>query len=234
MTTPDEIYTEIDRIDSALQQETYEPGAFQELCHALNDLPIAERRQFVPGITQLSNRLHRRHRYREAPFIPAYLAEWLSAVLGAILLFGWPSQWLAAVSGVGLLAVSLQPLIKVKVGLLLGVRYAYAYLWYVEPRFKMQYGTYLVQSKGKRVLLHASGALGTPLAALAGALGSDITLLSLLCWIGFALAAAMQVGAFLAETVGIRHLAGRRLSLLTSPATAAAELKQAKRNPPPS
>jgi len=129
------------------------------------------------------------------------------------------------ITGLVFLLLSLQPLIKIVVGLIIGVRYAYAYLWYIEPRFKMQYGSYLTTAPMGRVMLHLSGGLGAPLALLLGVIFiADSTLVDL-CWIFFWVMLLIQIVAFAAEWVGITKVGPLRLSLLTSPATAAMELK---------
>jgi hypothetical protein len=107
------------------------------------------------------------------------------------------------------------------------VRYDYVYLWYVKPRFKMRFGSYFQLESLACVVFHLSGGIGTHLAMWIG----FITLLprsSLLAWGCFVLfpAAAMQVGAFVAEWVGGRMLGPFRLSNLTNPTTAAMELKR--------
>ena len=110
---------------------------------------------------------------------------------------------------------------------MVGVRYAYAYLWYLEPRFKMQYGTYLTTAPWGRVLLHLSGGVGAPLACFAGALvlANSFPVVAGICWTLFWIMALIQIVAFTAEWIGLRRIGPLRLSLLTSPATAAMELK---------
>ena len=78
------------------------------------------------------------------------------------------NQVAAVVLRTVLLALTGQPLVKVTLGLLLGVRYAYAYLWYVEPRFKIRYSTYIALTPRRRVLLNLTGSIGTPLVLAAG------------------------------------------------------------------
>jgi len=61
-----------------------------------------------------------------------------------------------------------QPSIKITVGTVMGVRDSYVYLWYVEPRFKMQFGTCQERSHGKKLALPLAGSVGTTAALLAG------------------------------------------------------------------
>ena len=75
---------------------------------------------------------------------------------------------LARSVGVILLAMGHQPSIKITVGTVMGVRDSYVYLWYVEPRFKMQFGTCQERSHGKKLALPLAGSVGTTAALLAG------------------------------------------------------------------
>ena len=74
------------------------------------------------------------------------------------------SNLLAAVGAMVWMA-TLQPLIKLMAGRLLGVQYDYFYLLAIEPRIKMRYGTYLTRPRLFRVIVHLAGTIGSPLAA---------------------------------------------------------------------
>ncbi|MCB1646346.1 MAG: hypothetical protein KDI36_12880 [Pseudomonadales bacterium] len=148
------------------------------------------------------------------------------------MLFDHPELMLRILAAVTL-TLCLQPLIKIISGVLLGVSYSYAYLWYFEPRFKMQYGTYLCLTPMKRFILHISGSVGTPLALAAGA--SFIPDLPWLRWLmlaGMMMTAAMQVIAFAAAWMGVKKVGPFLLTSLTSPAAAASELKTALQTSP--
>jgi hypothetical protein len=71
---------------------------------------------------------------------------------------------------------TLQPLVKLAVGTLSGVRYDYCYLYGLEPRFKMKFGSYVSAPRRKRIALHASGMVGSPLGAILVAYMADDTL----------------------------------------------------------
>jgi len=219
-----EIEQLIEQIDTALTEERYRPGGWQRLVTEVNKLPVAERVELSDRISSLGNKLHQRHGFLQLGFPLAFGAEIFLAVCGLALLLegvGLP----LVITGLVFLLLSLQPLIKIVVGLIIGVRYAYAYLWYIEPRFKMQYGSYLTTAPMERVMLHLSGGLGAPLALLLGVIFiADSTLVDL-CWIFFWVMLLIQIVAFVAEWVGITKVGPLRLSLLTSPATAAMELK---------
>ncbi len=55
-----------------------------------------------------------------------------------------------------------EPMLKLLIGMALGVRYEYAYLRNGEPRFKMRYGTCLAAPRALRIALHVSGTIGLP------------------------------------------------------------------------
>ena len=83
-----------------------------------------------------------------------------------------------------ILTITLQPPIKLAAGYLLGVRYSHFFFFGIEPRFKMRYGTYLSAERWRRVLLHLSGTVGSPLAFWWVALRTEATLsrASAICW----------------------------------------------------
>jgi hypothetical protein len=123
------------------------------------------------------------------------------------------------------LALCLQPGIKLLVGILLGIRYSYVYLWFFEPRFKMSYGTYLATPTWARVLFQFFGSIGTPIALCLGyILLADVPWLSNLSLLGCFIATFMQIGAFIAYWLGIRGVGPFALSTLTTPATLAKEV----------
>jgi hypothetical protein len=213
-------------IGQALDEGDYIRGAWQRVIGDADTLVLADRVALAPLVTDVSRKLHRRNGYPRMPFIAALSLECIVFAIGV-----WLVSMHALISilmGLAALALTLQPLIKVTVGLIVGVRYDYAFLWQVEPRFKMRYGTYFCLPQIKRVAFHASGALGTPLAMFVGYM-RFLPVSREMAWgcLVFALgAAAMQVGAFVAEWVGVTRIAGLRLANVTSPATAAFELKR--------
>jgi hypothetical protein len=109
----------------------------------------------------------------------------LAVELAAVLMGGVSLVWgrnvgydPAAIAALLLWVTSLQPLLKVSVGMALGIRYEYAYLLGIEPRFKMRYGTYLAAPRWARIVLHLSGCVGSPLAAWLVARFSDSLLVA--------------------------------------------------------
>ncbi|MEK9868615.1 MAG: hypothetical protein VW831_02735 [Gammaproteobacteria bacterium] len=192
------------------------------------DADEVTRYMLCADVTATSNLLHGRHGFMKFPFLPAYAAEVLLAVTGLFCLAS--SFFTAKCIGFIALAASLQPLIKVSTGLVLGVRYSYAYLWYFEPRFKMAYGTYLLLTRHQRMCLHLAGSVGTPLAFACGYIAfSEYSLLALLCLVGTLGTAAMQVAAFVARLNGVTRVGPFSLSHLTTPAMLAEEMLQGRR-----
>lgn len=123
---------------------------------------------------------------------------------------------------------TLEPLCKMAVGSGLGIRYDYAYLRGIEPRFKMCYGTYLAASRPARIVLHLSGCVGSPLAAwlVARLTAARIPLAATIATVVFDVIVAVNAGLFLAAVVGIRRLGSFPLAA-SSGGAAGSELRQA-------
>jgi len=213
-----------------LKDGSYKPGAWQRFVRDYREADEVTRYMLSSDVTSTSNLLHGRNGFLKFPFLPVYTGEVLLSVIGLFCLAS--SVFLVKCIGFVALAASLQPLIKVSTGLLLGVRYSYAYLWYFEPRFKMAYGTYLLLTRQQRMLLHFAGSIGTPLAFGCGYVAfSEYNLLALLCLLGTLGTAAMQVAAFAARLYGVTHVGPFSLSHLTTPAMLAEEILQGRRVP---
>jgi hypothetical protein len=135
---------------------------------------------------------------------------------------------IAAIAGMAVWVVALQPLVKVATGAALGVRYDYAYLANGEPRFKMEYGSYLAQPRWARVVLHLSGAVGSPLGAylaarlVRGALPATYWIAIVVFW----MTNALNLALFLAGLFGIKQLGVSR-TVDTSCGAAGAEIREA-------
>lgn len=216
----------LEEISQEIDRGQYRRGRWQGLLRDAAELDPADRHELADDISRVSRKLHRRHGFVAVSFAAALIVEVVLLVTGSVLIVN--EGVLARLAGAVLLALCLQPLIKVLVGTLLGVRYDYAYLWYVEPRFKMAYGSYFRLSPVSRVIVHLAGSIGTPLATLIAfvAFADDGPVLLAWIWLlAFVGAVVLQVGAFLAEWFGVRMVGPFRLSTLTSPATAAQELK---------
>mgnify|MGYP006919678223 CR=1 FL=1 len=219
-----EVRQVMDLIESDLDSGTYRVGDWQKCLVALKALDQGASSMLIKDLTRISNKLHRRNRFPEAPAWLGFFLEYLLLVMSIVAMTA--ENTLVRLASIVLLALCLQPLIKISTGMLLGVRYAYVYLWYFEPRFKMRFGTYHKLERWKKLVLQLSGSVGTPIALLAGwrVLG-DEPLLATLCLAGALLAVIMQVSAFVAVWRGVRKLGPFLLTNLTTPALLAKEWK---------
>jgi len=229
MNEVEQIRNRLQAIASYIDSGNYRPGGWQAVIADADELPLDEKQDLAPEVTKVSRQLHQRHGFVCVGFRIGYAVELILLIAGSFAIAA--DSLVTNLIGIFCFALCLQPLIKISVGLMLGVRYDYAYLWYIEPRFKMQYGSYFLLTHGQRVLLNLLGSTGTPIAMFIG----FIILTPHNEWLGhaalilFVLATLMQVAAFIAEWMGVRMLGPFRLSQLTTPATAAAELKKLTR-----
>jgi len=212
-------------VENSLDNATYRKGDWQQLVNSSWNVDRSVILSVKEDITRVSNKLHQQKGPGKLPFWPGYVFECIASFAGILCLFSeYPFVKLA---GVVMLALGLQPLIKVTTGLLLGVSYAYTYFLNMEPRFKMNYGSYLCLPGVQRVALHLAGGVGTPLAMLMGFFSfRDYQLISNGLMLLFLVVALMQIGAFTAVWMGYPKVAGYLLENLTSPAKAAAELRR--------
>jgi hypothetical protein len=126
-----------------------------------------------------------------------------------------------------ILTTTLQPLVKIAVGFLIGVRYSHFFFFGIEPRFKMRYGTYLNAERWGRVLLHLSGTVGSPFALwwVAARAEGVVPRASSVCEVLFLIAVAIQVVTFALGLAGVRRLGPIGLVRHTSGGGAAYELR---------
>jgi hypothetical protein len=145
------------------------------------------------------------------------LLEALAGITGGILVAGgvaWSSNWMA-IAGMLLWALTFEPLLKVGVGTAFGIDYDYAYLYgRIEPRFKLNFGSYLSAAPLKRAVLHLSGMIGSPLGALIAALlfASWLPPAHLISLVVFWLTVAVNLGSLGAAIAGVRQIGGFQLS----------------------
>jgi hypothetical protein len=123
-----------------------------------------------------------------------------------------------------------QPLVKVGVGNALGIGYEYAYLLGIEPRFKMNFGDYLAAARWKRIALHLSGTVGSPVGGMivASAAEAKLPITAVICWVVFWILVVTNVIPFIAAVTGVQRL-GRLRPNLTSGGSAGIELREALR-----
>ena len=178
--------------------------------------------------SRVSDELHRRRHPLTFSFWRGLSLELIATVVAVTLLevgLRGPSGGFVLAAAI-ILTVTLQPLLKIAVGHLLGIRYSYFYIWgHYEPRFKMRYGTYLCAERWRRVLLHLSGTVGSPLAFwwVSVRAAQVLPRVSAICEGLFWLLVGVQVLAFLLGISGVRRLA--RVGWITSGGAVARELR---------
>ena len=209
----------------SILNETYVPGTWQRVLVEISNLDETTRESLKSRISEISDALHGRHGYKRFNFLAAYLLE-MSMIATAIGLACTSSMLLHLIATL-FLAVALQPALKVTSGLMLGVRYSYAYLWHFEPRFKMMYGDYIACPRWRRLIFQFSGCVGTPFAMVIGmTLLQDAFFLFWLCALGLVAFSLMQLAAFIAAIMGVERVGSMMLRHLTTPAMLAFELRK--------
>jgi hypothetical protein len=181
--------------------------------------------------SRVSDKLHRRGHPLTFSFWTGLCLELIGTLVGVLLLEAGlrgaaGGQVLAAAV---ILTITLQPLVKIAVGHLLGIRYSYFYVWgHYEPRFKMRYGTYLCAERWRRVLLHLSGTVGSPLAFwwVSIRAAEVVPGVSTICEVLFWILVGVQVSTFLLGISGVRRLA--RVGWVTSGGAVARELRTSR------
>jgi hypothetical protein len=224
---------ELTAIETALDDGSYRPGPWQKLTDELRGWPQAERLALAPDVTRISRKLHlRRHRYTVAAVSGILLEAWAGIIGGVLVADGVARNSNGfAIAGMMLWVVSFEPLLKIGTGTLFGVSYDYAYLYgWIEPRFKMSFGSYLAISPFKRTLMHIVGVLGSPLAALIAAriVSPSLPMARLISWAVFALVVLMNLGALTAALAGVRRIGSIQLPD-GSPTMALVELRSWRR-----
>jgi hypothetical protein len=225
-----ELRAEIAEIERAIDAAAYRPGPWARLLTRARAASAADRRAISADVTRVSRKLHLRRERKTIKAQTGVIIEITAVgVADFILALGvHSSSNVAAIAGMALWVIALQPLVKVLTGTALGVEYDYAYLANSEPRFKMEYGSYLAQPRWARIALHLSGAVGSPLGAyLAAMLVRDR--LAVTYWIAmivFWMINALNLALFAAGIAGIKRLGVSR-TIDTSYGAAGAEIREA-------
>ena len=215
---------ELDGIERDLDSGAYQIGQWQKHLSRVKKIGSANK-ALSDDLTRVSNKLHRRNKFLEGPLWIGMGLEY--ALCAASMMLSSVEGLLPRFLSVVMLTLCLQPLIKFTTGMMVGVKYSYVYLWYFEPRFKMQFGSYLCLVKWKKLVLQFSGSIGTPVALLIGwQVLKDAQVLSGLCLLGAVGTFLLQLGAFAAGWFGVRKLGPFLLSNLTTPASLAKELRE--------
>lgn len=225
-----QLRSEIAKIESSIDAGTYRPGPWARLLTRVRAAPASDRLAIAPDVTRVSRKLHLRHGRSTIKAQTGLIIELGAVALGDFLLaLGVHAlSNVAAIAGMAVWVVALQPLIKVATGAALGIRYDYAYLANGEPRFKMEYGSYLAQLRWARVVLHLSGAVGSPLGAyLAATLARGQ--LPAAYWIAivvFWMVNALNLALLVAGLAGVKRVGVSR-TVDTSCGAAGAEMREA-------
>ncbi len=217
-------------IETNIDAGRYRPGPWDAFLRSACRQPRSERLALAADVSRISQKLHARHHLRTLSVTAGVGIELLATLAGcgALAIARASGSNLVALLAAGIWITTFQPLIKLCVGLLLGVRYDYAYLRGVEPRFKMRYGTYLAAPRWARIVVHLSGTVGSPLAAwLVGTLTRPgLALSGRICGLVFWTTSALNALLFLAALIGWRRIGPARLTT-TSGGAAALELREA-------
>lgn len=217
-------------IEADIDAGRYRPGLWENLVRLARGQPRSERLALAADVSRISGKLHGRKGLRTLSVPAGVELELLATVAGGVALAIARANGsnLAALVAAGVWITTFQPLIKLMAGTLLGVRYEYAYLRGMEPRFKMRYGTYLAAPRWARIVVHLSGTVGSPLAAwLVGTLTRpELRLAGRVCVVAFWATLALNALLFLAALIGLRRLGPVRLAT-TSGGVAAVEMREA-------
>ena len=225
----DQIRHRIRSIEEQVDAGTYRPGPWSALVREIRTLPGADRRALAADVSRASNALHRRAGHPEVSVVTGAALETVAVVASFVPLIGGidTRSKVLSLGGALILAAAAQPLLKLIVGTLLGVRYAYAFLFGAEPRFKMRYGSYLARPRWARVVHHLSGTIGTPLAlGFVSSIDAIPPWTRAVCWTLAVVIASANVFCFLAAAAGWTRLGPLRLSV-TSGGSAGRELRGA-------
>ena len=228
---PATISDRIAAIEREVDANHYSPGPWSRLVKEIRALPVAQRREYSRDLTRVSRKLHERGGRWTISSPAGYAIEVALAIIGTIVLaVGAADRSDILVATAALIwTMAFQPIIKVGVGYLLGIEYEYTYLFGVEPRFKMRFGQYIAKPRYKRLLLHLSGMIGSPLGAWLPTLFIDPSLQVAIyaCWAVFWIVVAINVGAFTLVLTGAGSRVGPIRLADGSGGAAALELREA-------
>lgn len=229
----DEIMARLRAIEWELDAGAYRPGPWQKLLAQVRKLPRDHRLALAADISRVSDKLHLRGGRRTLPFWIGITGGVLATAVGAVLLrSGLESRSDGAVIAAATIwGFTFEPLLKVGIGLLLGVRYSYAYVQGV-PRFKMRLGSYLAVPRSARIALQFSGTIGSPLGVYLVWVPAAPTLpvAARVCAVAF-WATLFNVSTFFLWLAGVRRLAAIIPLRMSSGGAAAQELLEGLRPP---
>lgn len=220
-----ELCAELSSIEQDLRQGVYKKGRWSRVLAQVRALPASQRRALGDQVTRVSDLMHRRKGYPRLPLGVALSAEVAAGLAGAALAdqAARRRSTVLAMAALGLGATSLEPLVKIAVGAALGIGYSDAYLWKgVEPRFKMQYGSYLAACRGARATFQLTGTLGSPFAAaaLARKLRGKLPVAARICEVAFWLGVGTNLVFLGAGLLGQKKVLGVPVSASSAGAAA--------------
>jgi hypothetical protein len=224
-----ELRRRLEAIEEDVETGRYRPGPWEALLRSLRSRPSAERQQIAESVGRVSRKLHLRVSRRTIDINVAIVLELAATLLGGLIIVLGISlvSNVIAIIGAVIWITTFQPLIKFGCGRAVGVRYDYAYLYGVEPRLKMDYGSYLASSRAARIVLHLSGMVGSPLAAwfIANVLPPEMGLAKKLCWYAMWALITTNVVTLMVGLLGFRRIGGFRMRDSSSGA-AASEMRE--------
>ena len=229
--TFERLHERLAAIERDLDAGSYKAGPWQTLIDELRARPDEERARLADDVSRVSRKLHLRRPRKTISPDAAMRLETAATLAGCVILLAsmWAESNILATIGAAVWVTTFQPLVKCGVGRAIGMSYDYAYLYGgVEPRFKMDYGSYLAAARPARVLFHLSGTLGSPLAAwlCATILPPQLAVAKEVCWVAMWVLIATNVVPFAIGLAGIRRVAGWRTNE-GSAGAAAIELREA-------
>jgi hypothetical protein len=194
-----ELRARLSQIEASIDSDGYRAGPWARLVADLKHEPASKRRALAADVSRVSRKLHRRRAGWTISVAAGVALEAAVVICGGILLAAGihTGSVLAAVTGGIFWMTAFQPLMKVAIGSALGVGYEYAYLYGVEPRFKMRFGDYVAAPRPVRVSLHLGGTAGSPIGlwfaaiAIRGELPATARALVVAAWLLVALNAVL-------------------------------------------
>ena len=226
---PGDLRGRLAAIELAVDEGRYRPGPWQALVRDIRNSMFFERAAVAEEVSRVSRKLHLRKRRRRAAMNAGILIETVATSAGGLAMLLGVGMRSNALTFLGALVwmVTFEPLIKLMVGTLIGVRYDYFYLLGIEPRLKMSYGTYLSKPRLLRIIVHLSGTVGSPLAAYLAywLLSHTLPGAAALCYGAFWVLVVINLVNFFAPMLGVHRIGPMPLSM-SSAGSAAMEIRE--------
>jgi len=232
----DDLAGVLERIEHSIDQNTYRAGPWAAFLKTVRARPRQARLYFADDISRISNKLHLRGGRKTISVRTGVVIAILATIAGLILLelgLEWHSNLVVLATGL-IWAVTFEPMFKMLVGTLLGIRFDYFYMFgrnqagarrsaWREPHAKMRYGTYIALPRIGRILFHLSGMVGTACALWfvawlsAEAVWLASAILAIFFWVIVALNLALLIAALAGRTrffeMPVRHSSGGAAAL---------------------